>query len=535
MELQGLGAFLSALGGIFSAQAGAKAGQLQGLLMGEDITERRKRMKMAEEAQALQKRLAEAEEARRAELFPYEKQARATQIDIMKGQQRRQEELFPFEKEALATQVEAGKLNLENTRLWTMYQRGVSPSQISDPVLRAQYEPFFNYLNTVQSLDAVMSNDELNALLGKVSEEWRPTIEILGRSRLLQNQIRKEMIDRQMKGLDLNIAQGEFQLRTAKLNTALTAILSNIDREGVDWDKRSPQQKIETVKKWIAGLGLGDVVPEDFANMFQRVKSSDARQLALLKAQVDMQLRAQSALMAQQFRYNDILQEKTMWGNLVFGALGGGQGQGLGQGQGGVAPIGFPALPPIPTIFNNTYDNRGSNLNTTALSKYLNSAPFEISVPFGRGYQPLSVIGAQANAVYQKLGRPDATLSAEDINTLITFDAGMLQSHFAQNGMELDWNSALAWAVERVVPILEANRAYQSNINYQKTLNDWKRAWEQRLQQRAGGGGQSPASNMPRGQIGGQSSPPAQQRRGQGTPPPTTQGRIQMDRLDRQP
>lgn len=343
MDLQGLGAFLSAIGGYFSAQAGAKAGKLQGLLMGEDITERRKRMKMTEEAQELQKRLAEAEEARRAELFPFQKDTLATQLDIMRAQEKRQEELFPLQRDTLATQLDIGKLNLTNTRLWSMYQRGVAPSQINDPVLRAEYEPFFRYANSVNSLQGVQSPEDLEAVLGQVDEALRPTLEILGRAQLYSNQSRREMIERQMKGLDLNIAQGEFQLRTAKLNTALTSILNNINNEGIDWDKRTPEQKAQAVKKWVGQLGLDDVVPEDFANMFQRVKSVDARQLALFRAQAEINYTNQSRLLGQQIAGNINLQDRHMWGNLVFGALGlnGGQGQ-----QGGVAPVGAPALPP---------------------------------------------------------------------------------------------------------------------------------------------------------------------------------------------
>jgi len=240
MDLRGLGAFLSAIGSIFTAKAGATAGQLQGLLMGEELTERRKRMKMTEEAHELQKRLAETEEARRAEIHPL-------QLGLLQHDLTRRQELFPYEKEALSTQVEAGKLNLLNNRLWTMYQRGVVPSQINDPVLRAEYEPFFNFQRMANSLQWVRSQEELDKLLANVSEEWRPTLEILGRASLLKNQMQEQIWERHLRGADLNLAQGEFQLRTSKLNYALNVILTNINNEGMDWDKRTPQQKIEAV------------------------------------------------------------------------------------------------------------------------------------------------------------------------------------------------------------------------------------------------------------------------------------------------
>ena len=517
MDLRALGALLTALGGVFSAKAGAKAGQLQGLLMGEELTERRKRMQMAEEAHQeqletsrLQRRRIQQQMEREAELFPIQKQGLITQV------------------EGLATQVEASKLNLEDTRLWSLYRQGVAPSQISDPVLRARYEPFFNYQMVARTLEAVQTQEELDAMLEKVDEALRPTLEILGRYNLSINRMRNEMLERQMRGLDINLAQGEFQLRTTKLNTALSLIVSNIEREGMDWDKRTPQQKIEAVKKWLEQAGLSDVVPETFANMFQRVKSTDARQFALYRLQAELQHRLSADLARQQFAFNQSLQERAWWGNIVAGALTGGMGAGVGGGV-GVAPVGFPALPPIPTIFNNTYDNRQSNLNTSELSKYLNSAPFEVSVPFGGAYQPLSVMGARAEAVYKKLGRPNATLTVDDINTLITFDAGLLQSHFAKNGMELDWNSALAWATERILPMLKANPPYQANPNYQKTLNEWERAWQRRLQQ--GRQGSAPAS--PQGRQG---TAPASQRGGQRPQtPPMTQGDIPRGQIGRQP
>jgi hypothetical protein len=249
MDLQGLGALLTALGGLFTAKAGATAGQVQGLLMGEDITERRKRMQMAEEAHQLQTELLRAEEERKQGLFPLQRQ-------LLEEDLKRRQALFPLEHEALSTQVEFGKLNLLNNRLWTMYQRGVVPSQVSNPVLRAEYEPFFNYMQATTALQAVRSNEELEAVLGKVSEELRPSLEILGRANLLRNQMYEQMLTRQLQGLDINIAQGEFQLRTAKLNTAINAILNNINSEGTDWDKRTPQQKIQAVKKVDSAVGV---------------------------------------------------------------------------------------------------------------------------------------------------------------------------------------------------------------------------------------------------------------------------------------
>ncbi len=486
MDLRALGALLSALGGVFSAKAGATAGQVQGLLLGEDLTERRQRRKMAEEAHQLQTELARAQEQRR-------------------------QELFPFEKEALATQVELGKLNLEDTRLWTLFRQGVAPSQISDPVLRARYEPFFNYQMAVRNLEAVQTQEDLDTVLKQVPEEFRPSLEIMGRTQLFANQSRRQMIERQLQGLDLNLAQGEFQLRTAKLNTALNLIINNINAEGMDWDKRTPQQKIEAVKKWIAQAGLSDVVSEDFANMFQRVKSTDARQFALYRLQAELQQKMQRELMAQQYAYNLNLQDRAWWGNLVAGALQGGIG-----GQGGVAPVGFSTPPPI-EVFKNTYDNSGSNLNLSGLEKYL-KIPMNISVPRRVGQQvvlvPLSVLQMEVSEIYKRLARPDATLSAEDINTLIAFDAGLHRAYALKDNMDLDWNTAFAIATQRVLATLKSNRAYMANReHYGRILDDWERAWARMSQQQmeatspTQSGGQSP--NMLRGAIGGQGIPPA--------------------------
>jgi len=520
MDLRGLGAFLSAIAGYFSAQAGAKAGQLQGLLMGEELTERRKRMKMTEEAHELQKKLAEAEEARRAELFPIQK-------GLLEHDLTRRQELFPYEKEALATQVEAGKLGLENTRLWSLYQRGVVPSQISDPVLRAQYEPFFNFQMAVRTLEVVRSQEELDRVLGQVDEALRPTLEIWGRASLLKNQMQQQMMERQLQGMDINLAQGDFQLRTLKLNYAINTIINNINSEGMDWDKRTPQQKIEAVKKWIKQLGLEDVVSEDFANMFQRVKSVDARQFALYRAQAELQYGFQSRLLGQQIAGNISLQDRAMWNNLVLGALGlfGGQG-----GGGNVAPVGFMNPAPPPNIFTATPDNQGSYLNQTALNNYL-KPQMDVPIPYGNGVVMLGSLRGDVSAIYNKLGRPNADITPAEINTLITYDAGLQYASALKGNFPLDWNTALLLGAQNILPVLKGNHLYRSNPKYKKTVDDWERAWQQKLQQRSApagggqgaapqGGGRPPAPTTPTGQIGGQrpapASPPAQPRGGQG-------------------
>ncbi len=489
MDLRALGALLTALGGVFSAKAGAKAGQLQGFLLGEDITERRKRMKMAEEAQQLQMQLLKAEEERKSQLFPM-------QMQLLQQDLTRRQELFPLEKEALATKVEADKLNLLNQRLWSLFQQGVAPSQISDPVLRRQYEPFFNYISAVKSLEAVQSEEDLRAVLGRVGEEQRTTLELLGRAQLFANQTKRQMLERQLQGLDLNIAQGEFQLRTTKLNYALNTILSNIDREGMAWDKRSPQQKVEAVKKWVAQLGLEDVVPEDFANIFQRVKSTDARQLALLQAQINLQTQAQSRLLQQQYGYNLNLQREAAMTNLVYGALQGG-------GQGGVAPVGFMKPAPPPNIFKPTPDNQGSYLNQSALNKYL-EPPIDVAVPFGNGTVLLSSLRGRVASIYNKLGRPNATISAEEINTLITYDAGLQLASARQAGFSLGWDTALLMAKENIIPVLKGNHLYRSNNKYKQIVDEWERVFARRLQQPQQT--QSSSPQMPTGQIG---QPPA--------------------------
>ena len=506
MDLQGLGAFLTAIGGYFSAQAGATAGKLQGLLTGEDLTERRKRMQMAEEAHQLQTELLRAEEQRKQGLFPLQRQ-------LLEEDLKRRQALFPLEHEALSTQVEFGKLNLLNNRLWSMYQRGVVPSQISDPVLRAEYEPFFNYMNSVHSLEAVQSDDDLQAVLGAVPEEWRGTLEIIGRTRLFRNQIQKQILEQQLAGLDLNLATGEFQLRSAQLNNALSVVLGNIDREGMNWDKRKPEQKIQAVQKWLKETGLDAYVPEGFANMFQNIQSTDARQYALLQLQTELQLRASMRLAQQQFGFNRILQNEAWMSNIVAGALGQGQQGGFGGmpfGGGNVAPVGFPA-PPTINIFKGAYDNNGTNINESGLTNYL-KIPVDIPVPFGGRTAPLSALATEAGGIYRRLGRADATLSAQDINTLIAYDAGLIMAGAMGSPFPIDWNTAFMIAKSRVVPALKANRAYQARpIQYGQVLDNWERWWEQNIER---GTAPAPPNNnpqMPTGQIGGQRTAPAPQ------------------------
>jgi hypothetical protein len=507
MDVQSLGALLTALGGYFSAQAGAQAGQLQGLLMGEDITERRKRMKMAEEAHQeqmetmrLQRRLQEAEEQRRAELYP-------------------------LQKDILSTQAEKGKIDLTNTRLWSLFQQGVAPSQITDPVLRAQYEPFFNFQMGVRSLEAVMTDEDLQAVLKNFPEDQRALIEILGRAKLFENQSRRQMLEKYMQGLDRNIAEREFQLRTVKLNTVINAILNNINNEGMDWDKRTPEQKIQAVQKWIKQLKLEDVVSPDFANMFQRVRSVDARQLALYRAQAELQHQFAVDLANRQYAHTLNLQREGWWSNIVAGAM----GLSGGQGVGGVAPVGFMKPAPPPNIFTPTPDNNGSYLNQTALNNYL-KPPIDVPVYYGNKTVMLSSLRGRVASIYNELGRPNGRINADDISTLITYDAGLQIASAQQAGLALDWNTALLMAVDNIIPILESNHLYRSSPDYQRVLNNWKRAWQQKLQQRAEGGGQSggqtPAPNMPRGQIGNQptapASLPAQPRGGGGGSPKYT-------------
>jgi len=526
MDLQGLGAFLSALGGIFTAKAGAQAGKLQGLLMGEDLTERRKRMQMAEEAHQLQTELLRAEEERKKQIHPL-------QLGLLETDLQRRKTLLPLEEQALATQVERSRLDLENTRLWTMYQRGVVPSQIADPVLRQQYEPFFNYMNSLQTLENVQTPEDLEKVLATVPEEWRGTLEIAGRFRLFRNQMQKETAERHLKGLELNLALGELHLRSTQLNNALSLVLGNIDREGLNWDKRTPQQKIQAVQKWLKETGLDAYVPEGFANMFQNIQSTDARQYALLQLQTELQLRANSALLGLHYKYNSALQQQMLFGNLVFGAVGQGQQGGFGGmpfGGGGLAPVGFPALPAI-NIFKGVFDNNQSNLNEVGLRDYL-KYPAEIPVPFGGGTAPLSALATQAGGIYRNLARPNAKITAEDINTLIAYDAGLIMAKFAEGGMGIDWRTAFAMAKSRVIPALKGNRAYQTEpIHYAQVIDNWEQWWVRNIEQ----GGSAPRSNnpqMPRGTIGRQSRQQNPQNRPQTRP--STGGRIQTNRLDRQ-
>jgi hypothetical protein len=519
MDLRGLGAFLSAIGGYFSAQAGAKAGQLQGLLMGEELTERRKRMKMAEEA--------------------HQEQLEVSRLQRRRAQQQmeQEEELFPIKKEGLITQVETAKLNLEDTRLWSLYRQGVVPSQITDPVLRARYEPFFNFQTTARTLEGVQTREELQAILEKVPEEWRSSLEILGQANLFTNQMRKEMIERQLRTADINLAQGEFALRTTKLNTALSVIVSNIEREGMDWDKRTPQQKIEAVKKWLAQTGLSDVVSEDFANMFQRVKSTDARQFALYRLQAELQHRLSADLARQQFAYNQSLQQQAWWGNIVAGALTGGMGAGVGGGVGtGVAPVGF-GVPMAPiSVFANAPDTRGSILNETELKKYL-QVPMDIAVPNRVGnqvvYEPLSILQAKAGAIYHKLGRSSPDLTLDDITTLVRFDAGLYQAGALAGGMNLGWDVVLQMGADRVLYMLKALSAYRTNPQFRKVVDDWERAFRQRQHQRQAQQGQAQQGQAQQGRPPQQGQPA---RRGGGMQtPPMTQGDIPRGQIGRQP
>ena len=473
MDLRGLGALLSAIAGYFSAQAGAQAGQLQGLLMGEELAERKKRMKMAEEA------------------HQEEMEMRRLQRRLQEAEERRREELFPYTRRTLATQAEAGELNLQNQRLWNLYQQGITPSQITDPVLRQQYEPFYNYITALNSLNAVMTEEDLQAVLGMLSEDQRRPVEILGRAKLFENQTRRQMMERHMQGLDINLAQGEFQLRTAQINTAINIVLNNINAEGTNWDKRSKEQKIEAVRKWIRQVGLENVVPPDFANMFQNVQSADARQLALMQAQINWQLQANLTLGRHQFAWNRALQQEAWMSNIVAGALQAQQQQGgfgAWGGGTGVAPIGF-SVPQPPTFFETTRDNRGSQLNHSLLNRYV-QVPYNVVVPTYVGSQlvmrNLAELQGDVVAIYRKLDRPLANISFEEINTLITFDAGLHLAEAMKNGRSLNWDTALDMAVGRIFPVLQSLDHYTTSLNYQRTLNNWRRAWEQRRQQRAG-------------------------------------------------
>jgi hypothetical protein len=505
MDLRGLGAFLSAIAGYFSAQAGAQAGQLQGLLMGEELAERRKRTKMTEEA------------------HQEEMEIRRLQRRLQEAEERRREELFPYTRRTLATQAEASELNLQNQRLWSLYQQGIAPSQITDPVLRQQYEPFYNYITALNSLNAVMTEDDLQVVLGMLSEDQRRPVEILGRAKLFENQIRRQMMERHMQGLDINLAMGEFQLRTNQINTAINIVLNNINAEGTNWDKRPKEQKIEAVQKWIRQVGLENVVPPDFANMFQNIQSADARQLALMQAQINWQLQANLTLGRHQFAWSRALQQEAWMSNIVAGALQAQQQQGgfggVWGGGTGVAPIGF-GIPQPPTFFETTRDNRGSQLNHNLLNRYV-QIPYNVVVPTYVGGQlvqrNLAELQGDVLAIYHKLDRPLANISFEEINTLITFDAGLHLAEAMKNGIPLDWNTALDMAVGRIFPVLQSLDHYTANLNYQRTLNNWRQAWEQRRQQRAG-------ATPPTAPQQGQGQPPQQR---QGQPSQQTQGQGQ--------
>ena len=150
----------------------------------------------------------------------------------------------------------------------------------------------------------------------------------------------------------------------------------------------------------------------------------------------------------------------------------------------------------------------------------------------------MSALATQAGGIYRRLGRSDATLSAEDINTLIAYDAGLIMAGAMGSPFPLDWNTAFMMAKSRVIPALKANRPYQANTpNYRQVLDNWERWWEQNIER-----GTAPASpnnnpQTPTGTIGGQNRPPAPQNRspqmptgqigGQNRPPapqsPTTQ------------
>jgi len=522
MDLRGLGAFLSAIAGYFSAQAGAQAGQLQGLLMGEELTERRKRMKMAEEAhqeqiatQRLYRQLQEAEEERRKRLFPYQEQT-------------------------LATQTEKGRLELENYRLWSLYQQGVAPSQITDPVLRAQYEPFYNFQMAIRSLDAVRTYENLQAVLEKLPEDQRGMVEILGRAKLFENQMRQQMMERYLRGADLNLAQGETQLRTAQINFAISTVLNNINAEGANWDKRSPQQKIEAVRKWLKQTGLEDIVPPNFAEMFQNVQSSTALQLAILQAQVNWQLQANMRLGQQQFQFNRILQNEAWMSNIVGGALqawgqqGGFGGVPFGGGT-GVAPIGFE-IPPPPNFFTTTRDNRGSQLNLSLLNKYV-QVPYNVPVPLKVGGQMvmtnLGELQGRVLEIYKKLDNPHALITADEISTLIAFDAGLHYASAMKGGVGMDWNNAVDIAVGRIIPVLRSINLYRNNLNYQKAVDDWVRAYNANRARATApqqGQGRPPQQNRQGGQgarpQGGTQRAPT---------PPITQADIPRGRIGREP
>jgi len=350
----------------------------------------------------------------------------------------------------------------------------------------------------------------LQAVLEKLPEDQRGMVEILGRAKLFENQTRQQMIERYMRGADLNLAQGETQLRTAQINFAINTVLNNINAEGTNWDKRSPEQKIEAVRKWLKQARLDDVVPPDFAEMFQRVQSADARQLAILQAQINWQLQANMKLYDRQFAGLLALNREAWWNNIVAGALGGVQQQGGfggfgnfgGFGGGTVAPIGFE-IPPPPNFFTTTRDTSGSQLNLSLLNKYV-QVPYSVPVPVRVGGQMvmtnLGELQGRVLEIYRKLDNPNASITADEISTLITFDAGLHYASAKKGGMEIGWDTAVDIAVGRIVPVLRSINLYRNNPNYKKAVDDWVRAYHAKRaratapQQGQGGQGTHPAS-----------------------------------------
>jgi hypothetical protein len=341
--------------------------------------------------------------------------------------------------------------------------------------------------------------------------------------------MRQELFERQLRGLDINLATGEFQLRNAQLNAAINLVLSNIDREGTNWDKRPTEQKIEAVRKWLKETGLEQAVPSNFPEMFQRIQSSDARQLFLLRAQTDYMLAANLALLRTQGAINRALQHEAMLGNLVFGAMQ--QSQQGQQGYLGVPPVGYPA-PPTPIIFNPAPDQRGNYLNQSGLNNYL-KFPLDIYVPTSQGNQRLSVLATEAGNIYKSLAVPNPQLDANAINTLVNFDAGLFVSYGLHGNLQIDWNTALIEAASRVLSTLKANRAYLADTNYKRVVDGWERAFYQRLQQRQQGQqAQPPATPQPAPPQPPASRPAPQQQRPQGQPPsPRRRGEAPLDRM----
>jgi len=366
----------------------------------------------------------------------------------------------------------------------------------------------------------------LQAVLEKLPEDQRGMVEILGRAKLFENQTRQQMIERYMRGAELNLARGEYELRTAQINSAINTVLNNINAEGTNWDKRSPEQKIEAVRKWLKQARLDDVVPPDFANMFQNVQSADARQLAILQAQINWQLQANLKLYDRQFAGLLALNREAWWNNIVAGALGGVQQQGGfgnfgnfgGFGGGTVAPIGFE-IPPPPNFFTTTRDTSGSQLNLSLLNKYV-QVPYNVPVPLRVGGQVimtnLGQLQGRVSEIYRKLDNPNASITADEISTLITFDAGLHYASAMKGGMGIDWDTAVDIAEGRIIPFLRSISLYRNNPNYKKAVDDWVRAYHAKRaratapQQGQGEQGTHPASQRQTPQ-GGQATRPASQ------------------------